>query len=299
MDFQTLITHNSFLAYLTSGAVGGLLGGLLLLGLQTLLKQGVAYQYKKKLQEMKNNNDLMLRNIGYEYDKKLKQFNHEYDEKLRTLNYHYDKQLASFNAEIIREAEKGKEDFQRKIHDFTLYSKKRHEIYPELFKGMGKLFYDIKYIDAKAFLSEEMVESKRELVMYFEELDILPNERFKRQIEKYYDEYEENGDFRKCCLQLNDALRNRLTVELAKEFGGLEDYRAGSLLYLSDEVSEKSGDFIKGLGYLISPTILAPYLSEEVDLDLLKKNMDDALEDLKQVMKRELSVGDYSMSGSP
>ncbi|PES94702.1 hypothetical protein CN510_16775 [Priestia megaterium] len=279
MGLQGILTHfgnNPIFGYITSSAIGGILGGLALLGLQTLLKQGVAYQYKKKL----------------------KQFNHEYDEKLRSLNYHYDKKLASFNAEIIKEAEKGKEDFQRKIHDFTLYSKKRHEIYPELFKGIGKLFYDIKYIDAKAFLSEEMVESKRELVMYFEDLNILPNEKFKRQIEKYYDEYEKDFNFRKLCLQLNNALRNNLTVELAKEFGRLEDYHGGNILYLSDEVSEKSGGFIKGLGYLISPTILAPYLSEEVDLDLLKKDMDDALEDLKQVMKRELSVGDYSMSDS-
>ncbi|MFP3668961.1 hypothetical protein SB717_27875 [Priestia sp. SIMBA_032] len=55
------------------------------------------------------------------------------------INYHFSKRLDSFKEQFSNQAEIRKMDIDKQLHDFTLYSTKRHEIHPELFKQIYKL----------------------------------------------------------------------------------------------------------------------------------------------------------------
>lgn len=274
MNLQTVLNDfdwGSILSYVTSVIGGGFAGGLILLGIQTLLKKGVAYQFDKKMQEIKEKHDKTLVDLGHEYNK----------------------QLSAFNAAIAKESDKRQQDFQRKIHDFSLYSTKRHEIYPELFKKIHRLNSQIYNFESKAFLEVHMLESKSQLITYLKEIEVDLNERFTNQIEKIYKEYEQHKNLHISFQQFNLVFRSHLTAELAKEYTVLNKFHSESLLYLSDNVALEIDKIIHVIAYLISPDMRKDY-PKNIDVPALKDEVTERIDTLKQLLKRELAVGDYS-----
>jgi len=270
MNSQNILNQlewSSIFTHLTSGVAGG----LILLLIQTLLKQGVAYQFKKKMQDIKEKHDKTLVDIGHEYNK----------------------QLSEFNAAISKESDKRQQDFQRKIHDFSLYSTKRHEIYPELFKKLHKLNSQLNNLESKAFLDMHMLQSKTELIIYLKEIGVDLNERFTNQIEKIYAEYDKHKNLQISFQQFNHVFRLHLIAELAKEYNVLNMFYSESLLYLSDNVAVKIDKVIYGIAYLISPDMRTDF-PHDVDVPALKQEITDKIDELKQLLKKELAVGDYS-----
>lgn len=286
MNFQELVTHNPILAYLTSGAIGGLLGGLLLLLIQTILKQGVAYQYRKKLEELKHDHIKTLRDISHEYEKKLKDF-----------NYHYDEKLAKFNEQITIQADYRKLDLDRKIHDFSLYSTKRYEVYPDFFKRVHRIQVILwnrknllplpSYIrnirDVKDFVKDAKISLQEETISHFDEL-----------LTKYETVKERNKDKEEALNEiLNDILDNlgrvislEVNEYLSRQEEQLINFYAENVLYLSGEVASKGWETITKLGQLIHTK---DYNNENLNNDLNK-----AIEELEVILRKELSVGDYS-----
>lgn len=289
MSLQSILTYfesNPLVSYITTGAVGGVLGGLVLLGIQTILKQGIAYHFKKKLQEMK-----------HEHDKKLKDFNHDYDEKLRDLNHQYDKRLASFNEQITIDAELRKLDFDRKIHDFSIYSVKRYEVYPDLFKRIYRTQVTLWHRKS-LFPIPSDITSIKDVIELVEDANISLQEETISQLDELLTQYEtvkvRNKDKKENLNKiLNDILEvmSRLiyidcTEYLVKQQDQLVDFYTENVLYLSEEVSSKGWEAVKKLGEAIRT-------KDSTDENLIS-DLNRTVEELQAILKQELSVGDYS-----
>jgi len=80
---------------------------------------------------------------------------------------------------------------------------------------------------------------------------------------------------------------------VAKEYQVLEMFYSENLLYLSNNISEKVDKIIYGFAFLISPTMRTDF-SGKMDIPKLKQEIEDKLDELKQIFKKELAVGDYS-----
>jgi len=79
-----------------------------------------------------------------------------------------------------------------------------------------------------------------------------------------------------------------------KKYDALHEFYIGNLLYFSDDVSKESNILIQGLGYLLAPITIPPHLKEKFNKELLFQEIESGLFKLKEIIKNELSVGDYS-----
>ncbi|MGG0337175.1 hypothetical protein [Priestia aryabhattai] len=264
MDFQSLITHNPFLTYLMSGALGGIIGGLLLLLIQTTLKQGVAYQYKKKL----------------------KDFNHQYDEK-----------LASFNEQIAIQAEYRKLDFDRKIHDFSLYSSKRHELYPALFKQIHQLEHILRVADDTSFIHLDNVTSKDQILPLIKKIARLSNFKplemaIDEEIISGIQEFDpnEHPDWNIFLGILKDLLINNIWMEIFKDIRLLDVFVSDNVLYFSEDVISKVTDISDDLKTIS----IGRHKISNQERESIRRKMQRNINELRLMIKKELTVGDYS-----
>ncbi|MDD1515781.1 hypothetical protein [Priestia megaterium] len=272
-------------SYLANSAVNGIFAGLFLLLLQTISKQGIAYQFTKKSQKLK-----------YEYDQKLKNFNHKYDEKLKDLNYEYDKKLVYFNEQIAIQADYRKLDFDRRIHDFSIYSSKRYEAYSEFFKQLYKLqsdfwvirifngvlsnFYSLEEIEK--FLRKNTLAFPEQLVDEARELF----ERYERANENVNVSEKDCDELRKSILSLIGHKAELLFIEdLRPKIIDTLDYFGGNFLYFSDELGEKARDLLK---------FMIEFADAEIEFDeKAEMFFRESFNEVKDMLKKELSRGDY------
>ena len=264
MNFHALITHNPILAYLTSGALGGLVGGLLLLLIQTILKQGVAYHYKKKI----------------------KDFNHQYDEK-----------LASFNEQIAIQAEYRKLDFDRKIHDFSLYSSKRHELYPALFKQIHQLEHVIRVADNTSFIHLDNLTSKDQILPLIKKISRLSNFKplemaIDEQIISEIQEFDpnENQNWNAFLGLIKDLLLNNIWMEIFKDIRSLDMFVSDNVFYFSEDVVSRVTDISHDLETI---SIGRNEISSE-ERESIRRKIQKNINELRLMIKKELTVGDYS-----
>ncbi|QTL49960.1 hypothetical protein [Priestia aryabhattai] len=212
------------------------------------------------------------------------------------ITHHFNKELALFNAEIAVQAESRKLDFDRKMHDFSIYSTKRHEFYPELFKKLHKVIADFKGVEDIVLISTEFIalEDKNTFTNYLNDLGVIFNERLKNQIDELFKEYERDSDLDKHLLKARHVIEHHLLTEIGKKYDALHEFYIGNLLYFSDDVSKESNILIQGLGYLLAPITIPPHLKEKFNKELLCQEIESGLFKLKEIIKNELSVGDYS-----
>lgn len=283
----TLFTHfkdNPILAYLTTGAAGGILGGLLLLGIQTTLKQGVAYQYKKKL----------------------KGLSHQYDEKIKSLDYHYNTKLAYFNAEIAVQADNRKEEIDKKFHEFTLYSTKRHEIYPELFSQIYKINAEFASIRHLLILAVNSAGRSGNVRSMFEELDSSYSVG-KEALDKLdYLYNNRGGNLNNYVREVRYKAEEILYTHLSRKLKSTGDFFMGNLLYYSEDVLKLSEKLLGNLGELLDSKVdfaMKVYRKfptvEEEDKEVMKQYIareaiEKMLIELRHMLQEELSIKDIS-----
>lgn len=211
------------------------------------------------------------------------------------ITHHFNKELALFNAEIAVQAESRKLDFDRKMHDFSIYSTKRHEAYPELFKQLYKVIADFKGVENTVLISTEFIalEDNNSFVDYLNELGIIFNERLTNQINELFKEYEKDLDLEKHLLKRRHIIETHLLKEIGKKYDALNEFQGANLLYFSEDVLKKSNIIIQGLGYLIVPTTIPPHLKQEYDMNSFCQEIESELFQLKDIITKELSIGDY------
>ena len=247
---------------LTTIATSGVVTGFLVFGARTWFKAGLDNHYKKKIQD---------------------------------LTHEYDKKLAKFNAKIAKEAADRQEDFQRKIYDFTMYSAKKHELYPEIFKQIHEIQYNFQQLDK--FSSVNILEgltSKDKVLPFFQKLanvinsraisDVVSDEEFRKVIQTTTE-----FDFEDCTELARGTFIKALSNEILKHIRIFDNLFILNLLYFSDEAAHYIQD-IKFDFYKLSKET---NLSDE-DKNQLKLSLEQKINGLRGILKKEISVGYYS-----
>lgn len=181
------------------------------------------------------------------------------------ISHFYNRRLESYRNELNLLAEEEKLNFQRKIHDFSLYSNKRHELYPEIYKNLLKAKKELEFFMGIVITLEDTPKidqnTKGKTFYYIQEV--------LKQIENAYDHY------------------------------------LYSELFLSDEVSKIGEEIFEGLNEIGRNISSAYSLNSEKDNPIkffsssdLQKNINYVslkIIDVRTKMKDELNIGDYKL----
>jgi hypothetical protein len=202
------------------------------------------------------------------------------------ISHHYNKKLKRFETDLNVMAEEKKLDFQRKLHDFGLYSSKRHEIYPMLYK------YLIEASDAASYaLTEKKYAPDRK---FFEKVLLL----LKNQ--KDCEDKEENSE------ELFAVREIELVKEAALSAEKAFDFFRESELFLSENVAMQCGKIVIDLMEVSRDMHSKILIEHGMDFGLKKPRDDSTLKNkireintqisrLKTLMKNELGIGDYQI----
>src|SRR5699024_1922392 len=200
----------------------------------------------------------------------------------------YDQKLATYNHKLAAHAESRRLDFERKIHDFSLYSTKRHELYPQMFKLIFKIYRNIKRYDELYAISRESISNASEIIPYYEELNIKLTNEVKDFIVEKSKLWTTNPDF--CLDQISQKVKVLLYSQLAAEIRSADNYFMDNILFFSDETSDKVSNLLSVMLLLSLEKNKASPVEHSIDETKIKEDVDL----LKEMLKKELNVGDYS-----
>ncbi|MDU9695563.1 hypothetical protein O0Q50_30640 [Priestia aryabhattai] len=202
------------------------------------------------------------------------------------ITHHFNKELALFNAEITLQAEKRKLDFDRKIHDFSIYSTKRHEIYPELYKKVYRIYFDLNGIETSTSFQEGLFSSPDLLVDYLKSQNFSLKESTITKINRIYEKT--NGNLEgEGLLILQLLIKHELMMPMPLRVADLLDFHMENLLYISDKVAGMILIITKRFELLTSAVV---EINVKEELEVLHVLM----EDFRNILREEIAVGDYT-----
>jgi hypothetical protein len=207
------------------------------------------------------------------------------------INNHYSKKLASFNESLTIKAESRKLDFDRMIHDFSIYSTKRHEVYPKLFEKIYQSGYRVKFIKENSYLSHTFIKDKDTLEVYLRNKPFFQLEE--EDINKIITAFQRHeDDTNNACLEASKLLKNILIGHLHSSSWAAYEYYSANMLYFSKDVSILVEETIAKLQFLL---LNETEFFEESDREVLNNGIefDRVLDKLKEKLQSELSIGDY------
>lgn len=197
------------------------------------------------------------------------------------------KEVETHIAELTQIRDREAFNYQRKIHDFTLYSTKRHDIYIQIYKSLldakSKVFSLIGGISNTNFNFYSVVGGQSEMHEFIEteemthvdreELKLLAKTNEVVKFDKKVKEIDKKN-------RINEA--SKAIVELNNEYLLNE-------LFISVEVSNEINSFLSNLRKLYSVSIY----NTSGDWTQLKDGLTKQQQIIKEMIKEELSIGDY------
>lgn len=211
------------------------------------------------------------------------------------INSHFNKKLENHKHDLQKITEDIKYDYQRKIHDFSLFSNKKHEVYAELYKLLNDANSKIKIATA-----------------VFRQYPDFRNQQFEK-VEKYLKEYPVSDDTiehvrSKWISDRNEGIKEfQRAVDMEKVIKADESrteaylYLINNELFLNDEVAENAHDIADKLRLLVISEhhkVLDGYegisrkdfYNEQREHN---KTIDEKLKIVKVSMQKELAIGYY------
>ncbi|MEN0643346.1 hypothetical protein MKY91_09335 [Alkalicoccobacillus gibsonii] len=202
----------------------------------------------------------------------------------RKVGNKFDIELSNHESELNKIRDASSFDYQRKIHDFSMYSTRKHEIYGSLFKKVRKAKDKIDELDGiEDRVSKEIDQYQRQ--------DFVDIAESINEDEVRYPMLDEiNNGYMTLVLQYEkERLRGSECFKTAEAFDELNTYYSLNELFVSPEVED-----------LINPTLncmeklINCYLkNEEEYISSLKDELSKRITSLKARLKEEISVGDY------
>jgi hypothetical protein len=204
------------------------------------------------------------------------------------IGHFYNKKLENFKNDLSLAAEERKLDFQRRIHDFSLYSTQRHQVYPEIYKLLINAFANIRFSRyCPVPFDNEM--RKRALIGILRD-----NKYSEEQIEKYLIMWKESPmslfNF------FNGKFIQKDIEEVNKSINLLFEYFNLNELFLSDDLSKLVDETIGNLTMLNAELPYMLFYEDPKDIEItirLFNEIDDQIQEIKKIIKKELSIGDY------
>ncbi|MBK4212842.1 hypothetical protein EGI07_11585 [Bacillus pumilus] len=202
------------------------------------------------------------------------------------INNYFNKKMVKFKDDIAQLSEERKLDFDRKIHDFSLYSTKRHELYPILFRNIYKTNKSIVNLELMSQISRGSINSKYEVISYYEIMHFELEEELKNKIINHLELWDSDVD--KCLEKISSEVKNNLCKKVSIELKETNEFFEQNILFFSDAAVKKLE--------LLMPALSLLYLqkldeSSEIRIDEDKVQND--ISSLEELLKSELSKGDY------
>jgi hypothetical protein len=202
------------------------------------------------------------------------------------IKHQYSKRLEKFKSDLSLISEDQKFDFQRKIHDFSIYSSRRQEIYPEMYKYIYKLHKEINLIEELSFLSPAFISEKERIVPYFNGIGIEFTEEEVKLILKKYDSYDTHED---SLINLSDLIKQILINEFNKKIKAADDFFQDHILYFSNDSIKKINNFLTNILVLV----VNMKLEDNDDKNEILKEVSDCCKEIEEILKAALTKGDY------
>lgn len=218
----------------------------------------------------------------------------------------FKKELAHYQYELNLITEEKKFDYQRKIQDFNLYTSKKHESYQELYRLVVTAKH--KIID---LADETELENSSGLSLYDYVLDLEAVKNIKGKLNSLN---QDSNDSKSKYSNIESEIRKQRSVVVEQKFLDMdnsineyEDYFRRVEVFCSYEVTVFCEDILMlmrnlatGLKHNITIREAGPEFMQELSqlpedfVSKYKSNLRKYGDDLKNAIKEELSVGDYS-----
>ncbi|TSB47135.1 hypothetical protein [Alkalicoccobacillus porphyridii] len=201
----------------------------------------------------------------------------------RQVQQKLDKGLEDHKANLESIKKEAEFDYQRKIHDFSMYSTKKHEVYHEVYKALliskSVLFHHYKVKCESIYndiLTTSPIEIRADLEMNFSSIDI---DNFEKENKGLGAEH----------LLIRRRIDNETQGYLEK-IGTFNDIFRNNELFLSEDIAdliEKTNEKIISLGkdYYLQELNTESILREEINMLIFQ---------IRDGMKEELSIGSYT-----
>lgn len=201
------------------------------------------------------------------------------------IDNYFNKKMAKYKNELESISEKEKFDFERKIHDFSLYSNQKHKIYPEIYKKM--LYSKSLVFRLTGFTT----------LLTFEEYDendltaYMQSRKYPQgQISTILDRWRVDKISAISILRSYDRMISfqEANHEVQSARGSLFENE----LYLAEECSEKIYEYLNKIDTLLLNTEL-PDNESIKQKPKLRKEIATLEEEIRKIMRVELSIGYY------
>ncbi|MED1221553.1 hypothetical protein [Bacillus paralicheniformis] len=199
----------------------------------------------------------------------------------------FKKRLEKYKDALSQHAENRRFDIERKMHDFSLYSTKRHELYPEIFKRIFSINKNLNTYEQKSYLSKEIIKKPSDIFDYYESIGVSISEEVATKIdEKCNEKWSLDQDY--CLQQVSRIIKNELAVSLRKDVEEAFDFFSHNILFLSEPISSLIDKLLEKFAHEFDRRESDSRL-EAIDTVVI----DNDIRELKKLMVSELKRGDY------
>lgn len=220
------------------------------------------------------------------------------------INDYYTKKLSKFNEQITIQAEIRKQDIDKRFHDFTLYSTKRHDVYSELYKQIHRIYFEFDVIKQLAIVGVNSASRSGNVGVIFEELNksFLLGEKAVNELKALSFDSTNEKNLNNVIKQVKHIIKKNGFTNLALSLKNTGDFFLENVLYYSKETLDLATDLLNDLGSLLDDKFelsvqdFKGYLEyEEVELKdkfhtIRYQEMEKKLTALRQIMQKELSI---------
>ncbi|MGR9527359.1 hypothetical protein ACSS31_27130 (plasmid) [Priestia megaterium] len=220
------------------------------------------------------------------------------------INNYYTKKLNKFNEEITIQAEIRKQDIDKKFYDFTLYSTKRHDIYPELYKQLYKIYSQFDVIKHLVIVGINSVSSKGDIGVIFGELQqsFSLDTKTINELKALPNDDTDKENLNKTIKQVKNIIKKNGFINLASDLKNTDDFFSENMLYYSKEILNEVAELLKDLGTLLDDKFELSVRDFNGYLDYEAVEKEDKLHNvryielytklnlLRQTMQKELSI---------
>jgi hypothetical protein len=204
------------------------------------------------------------------------------------ITHYFNKNLENHKHELTLITEAIRLDHQRKIHDFSLYSNKKHEVYPEIFKMLLNSFRKIRFFKEDTYLSLKFINNKEQLYRY---LEAIVGETKMNNFHEIINDWDKSPQ--DCIHRASLSLKKIIAQEANEYFKETYDFILSNQLFLSDVVSENIEIIGMDIASLI--TLCSTRYHEELEeFESMVNKIEEGLRILKENMKKELAIGNYN-----
>lgn len=194
----------------------------------------------------------------------------------------FDKKLEDHKHGLTIITEKTKHEFQKNIHSFTLYNTEKHSIYPELYKSLLVTKGKVDSLRIAGRMSFRGC-NEQDIMNYMASKNF-PDGKVEEILELWRESLKDEAT-----IHLNKYGKYLEEIDAHSEIQNCYNHFFENELFLSNELSDKIQKFINRV-YDLYNNYLFPDVDTRKTNPQLKKELDERITEIKNLMRQELLV---------